>query len=148
VSALRAHKSIYIDRPPAEVFAFVADPANDMRWRTELTSASVVGEIAGGVGSHVEQTIAYQGRTATTRLDVTEYVPGERICFRVRGDARAHGCYDVCPEGAGTLFTISLTVELKGEAQMLERYVAQAIDVVTDRDLERLKTLLESPSGR
>ena len=145
---MRAEKSIYIDRPPAEVFAFVADPANDMRWRTELTSASLVGDTARGVGSHVQQTIAYQGRTATTRLDVTEYVAGERICFRMHGDARAHGCYDLQPEGTGTLFTVSLAIELKGEAQMLERYVAQAVDVVTDRDLERLKAILESPSGR
>jgi carbon monoxide dehydrogenase subunit G len=141
---VRARQSIYIHRPPDEVFAFVADHANDRLWRTELVSVEPVGDITEGVGTHLRQTVTYQGRTAEANIEITEWVPGQRICFRAHGGIRAHGCYDLRPEGDGTRFSVSATVELKGAAAMLERYVQQAVERAAAQDLERLKQVLEA----
>ena len=141
---MRAHGSIVIDRPVAEVFAFVADSANDPLWRGELVASAVVGDVREGVGTHLRQTISYQGRTAEASLEVTEFEPDARICFRAHGGIRAHGCYDLRPEGDGTYLAVSVTVELKGAAAMLERYVSQAIEDAVSADLARLKSVLES----
>lgn len=141
---MRARQSIYINRPPDEVFRFVADHTNDHLWRTELISVEPVGDIAEGVGTHLKQTISYQGRTAEANLEITDFVPGEKICYRAHGGIRAHGCYDFHPEGDGTRFSVSATVELKGGATMLERYVQQAVERAAEGDLERLKQVIEA----
>jgi uncharacterized protein YndB with AHSA1/START domain len=40
-----AQRTIMINRPPDKVFAFFADPANDLRWRSAV-QRSMDGEIA------------------------------------------------------------------------------------------------------
>jgi glyoxylate utilization-related uncharacterized protein len=77
-------------------------------------------------------------------LEVTEFEPGHRVCFRARGGVRAHGCYDLRPDGFGALLSVSVTVELKGDESMLERYVRQAVEHATGSDLMRLREVLES----
>jgi carbon monoxide dehydrogenase subunit G len=141
---MRARQSIYINLPPDEVFRFVADHTNDRLWRSELISVERVGAIAEGIGTHLKQTVSYQGRTAEANLEVTDYIPGQKICYRAHGGIRAHGCYDFEPEGDGTRFSVSATVELKGAATMLERYVQQAVERAAETDLERLKQVIES----
>lgn len=140
---MRVSQSIYIARPSEDVFAFVADHKNDHLWRAELISTNVEGDVGEGVGTHVRQRVSYQGRTAETHLEVTEFEPGRRICFRAHGGVRAHGCYDVKPDGPGTYLTVSATVELKGGAAMLERFVRQAVEQAAAQDLQRLKGVLE-----
>lgn len=145
---MRVHQSSYIARPVDEVFDFIAEHGNDHRWRSELVSSDTVGAVDRGVGTHLRQTVSYQGRTLEANIEVTEFEPGRRICFRAHGGIRAHGCYDVQPEGEGARLTISATFELKGAASMLERYVRQAVEQAASADLERLKLVLESDEGR
>lgn len=145
---MRVISSVSIECPVDEVFAFIADPGNDLRWRAELTSSQVEGGAHHGLGAHVRQTIAYQGRTACVNLEMTEFELSRRICFRARGGVRAHGCYDLCPDGRGTLLSVSITVELKGDEAMLERYVRQAIAQAAETDLARLREVLECPVAR
>ncbi len=141
---MRVHKSIFIERPVDEVFAFVADHANDARWRSELLSSSVVGDVREGVGMRLHQVVSYQGRTGEANVEVTEIEPGRRICYRAHGGIRAHGCYDLETEGDGTRLNVSATVELKGPAAMLERYIRQAVEEAAEHDLERLRAVLEA----
>jgi hypothetical protein len=144
---MRVRSGIYIERPPAEVFDFVADHSNDMLWRSELASHEYVGDLRRGVGARMHQRLAYQGRTAEISLEETDHVEGERICFRAHGGVRAHGCYDIVADGPGTLFRVAITVELKGAESMLERYLQQALEGAVASDLERLKAVLESRSA-
>ena len=140
---MRTRKSVYIERPVADVFSYVADMARHSEWRSELLSTEIVGDVHEGVGTHVRQRIAYQGRTLEANLEITDLVPGERICFRAHGGVHAHGCFDFSAEETGTRFEAMATVELKGALGMMERYIMQAIDRVADADFERLKTVLE-----
>jgi len=141
---VRTQQSIYINRQVADVFAYISDHSNDTAWRSELLESTVEGEGGEGVGTHLRQTIAYQGRTEQTNLEVTEFEPDHRICFRAHGGVRAHGCYDLRADGPGTLLTVSITIELKGGASMLERYVRQAVEQAAACDLEQLKDVLET----
>lgn len=141
---MRTSKSIHIERPVEDVFWYVADASRHREWRSELLGSEIVGEVQAGVGTHLRQRIAYQGRTVEANLEVTDFVPGERICFRARGGIHAHGCFDFSAEGTGTLFCATATVELKGALGMMERYIQQAVDRIAGADFERLKTVLES----
>lgn len=141
---MRVSQTIYIERAADDVFAFVADHGNDTLWRTELESSRVEGEVSSGVGAHLRQTIAYQGRSTEVNLEISEFEQDHRVCFRARGGLRAHGCYDVKPDGPGTLLSVAVTIELKGSETMLERYVRQALTSAVETDLQQLKLVLES----
>lgn len=143
---MRVQRSIYVERPVEEVFWFLADHANDRRWRSELLGMNVVGDVGQGVGAHTRQTISYQGRILEVNLEITDFVPNERICLKAHGGVRAHGCLAVRPEGTGTRVSVSGTAELKGSAAMMERYILQAVELIAEEDLKRLRTVLESPS--
>ncbi len=141
---MRTRKSVYIDRPVADVFWYVAGFSRHAEWRSELLDTQTVGEVKEGVGTHIRQRIAYQGRTLDANFEITDFVPGERVCIKAHGGVHAHGCLDFKAEGAGTRFDASVTVELKGALTMMERYIQQAVDRVADADFERLKGVLES----
>lgn len=143
---MRVQKSIYIERPAADVFWFLADPSNDRRWRSELLGIEFVGEVRQGVGTHTRQRISYQGRIVEVSIEVSEFVPGERICYKGHGGVRAHGCLAVRGEGDGSRVSVTGTAELKGPAAMMERYISQAVDRVAEEDLRRLRDVLETPS--
>jgi uncharacterized protein YndB with AHSA1/START domain len=140
---VRTHKSVYIARPVADVFWYVADISRHSEWRSELLGSDIVGEVREGVGTHLRQRIAYQGRTLEANLEITDFVPGERICFRAHGGIHAHGCFDFSAEDVGAVMRATATVELKGALTMMERYIRQAIDRVAETDFERLKVVLE-----
>ena len=141
---MRIRQSIHIERPPEDVFWFVADHTNDHRWRSEVRSVQVVGDVRQGVGTHRREMVAYQGKAAEANVEITEFEPGSRICFRIHGGMRAHGCYDFRAEEEGTRFGFSATVELKGKAAMLERYILQVVEKTVVDDLKRLKATLEA----
>ena len=144
---MRIRQTAYIDRSASEVFAFLADRANDPLWRAELEAHSYIDGPAEGAGARVRQVVSYQGRSAEFTLEVTDLVPENRICFRAHGGARAHGCCDLVADGPGTGLTVSITVELKGEQLMLERYLRQALEGTVADDLGRLKDALKGARG-
>ena len=47
-----AERTIVIDKPVEEVFAFLTDPSNDHKWRTHLKEVSAEGPITVGTRIH------------------------------------------------------------------------------------------------
>ena len=73
--------TITIARPAGDVFAFLADAENDRQWRggvIEMTRTS-----GQGVGATYRQVVAGPGgRRIDADVEITEFVPGQRIGFR------------------------------------------------------------------
>ncbi|MEN6431109.1 MAG: SRPBCC family protein [Coriobacteriales bacterium] len=141
---MRTRQSIRIERPCEEVFWFLADHTNERRWRAELLATRFVGEVRQGVGTHLRQTLSYQGRIVEADLEITDFVPGERIGFTVHGGVRAHGSISVRAERGGTRVVAAGSAELKGSAAMMERFITQAVERIVIEDLTRLKRVLEA----
>jgi uncharacterized protein YndB with AHSA1/START domain len=73
--------SVNIERPIEDVFAFVADPRNDVRWwrgvrRVELLDGD------GGVGTEYSQRGRLLGLPFFNQLTVAEYAPPSRVVLR------------------------------------------------------------------
>jgi len=76
-----AQRTITIDRPPEQVFAFFTDPDNDLRWRSHVKEAAARGPI--GVGSSVHQVVSGPGgRGIPADLEVTAYEPSSHLRSR------------------------------------------------------------------
>ena len=114
-----ATRTIVIDRPADQVFAFFADPANDRRWRPHVKEISAAGPI--GVGSTIHQVVdGPAGRGIAADIEVTAYEPPSRYGFKVvAGPARPVGEFRIAATGSGSEVTFSLRADLGGLKQLL-----------------------------
>jgi carbon monoxide dehydrogenase subunit G len=138
---MRARGSVFIERDPAEVFAYVSDPSKDLSWRSFLVASRAVGDPA--VGSIVRQTYSYQGHSVDVELEVTEYAPPERMELVARGKVPARISLTCTPEAGGTRFSVSGSAQLTGLASMFAGRIQRELDAAIVADLGRLKSALE-----
>jgi uncharacterized protein YndB with AHSA1/START domain len=138
-----ATRTVIIDRPLKEVFAFLADAENDPTWRTGVITIHRDGPLA--VGSrYSQQTAGPLGRSIPADLEITEYVLDSKVAFGViAGPVRPFGSY-VFSGDLTTTVTFSLEVNLTGIKKLLmTRMVQQTMDAEMAA-LDRAKALLES----
>jgi uncharacterized protein YndB with AHSA1/START domain len=139
-----AQRTIEIGRPPADVFAFVADGTTAPKWRSGvLDVAKVSGD---GVGAVYRQGVKGPGgRRVAADYEVTEYVPDRRIAFKaIAGPVRPTGSFDLAASGAGTAITFSLQAELGGLQKLLMGGAVQSTMNAEMQALDRLKAVLEA----
>src|SRR3990172_3936199 len=71
--------STVINRPVAEVFAYVTDPSNNAKWQDGLVESRLETPGPIGVGSKAVDVRKFLGRKLELKLEVTAYKPGKRF---------------------------------------------------------------------
>lgn len=71
-----------VHRPRDEVFAYMADPANDPAWIGGLKEVRLVGDPPLVVGSRVERVASFMGRRVEYFNEVIELAPGRVLDMR------------------------------------------------------------------
>jgi uncharacterized membrane protein len=134
-----AGNEILIDRPAADVYAFLADAENDPRWRPGVLEI----ERASDTTYH-QKVKGPGGRAVSADVEITESRPNELIAFRATsGPVRPTGRYTLTPEGDGTRVRFELEAEVHG----LKRLMAPMVQKTMDSEvaaLSNLKRVLES----
>ena len=141
-----AQHSVSIRRPVGEVFAFVADGENAMRWRPGVLDVSR--QSGDGLGAIYRQGVKGPGgRRIPADYEVTAFEPDRRIAFRaIAGPVRPTGEYRFTPEGDGTRVDFALDASLAGWKRLLMGRAVQSTMDAETRTLETLKTMLEAES--
>ncbi|MFY9577913.1 MAG: SRPBCC family protein [Gaiellaceae bacterium] len=138
-----AQHQVTIRRPLYEVFAFVADKANDPRWRPGIAEIErISGEDAGAKYRQVIK--GPGGRPIPADFEITVFEPGKRLAFRATaGPVRPEGSFDFIEDGGATQVTFKLDAELAGAKKLMAPMVAKSMrnEVAS---LDRLKQLLET----
>ena len=137
--------TITIARPAGDVFAFLADAENDKQWRggvIEMTRSS-----GQGVGATYRQIVAGPGgRRIDADVEITEFVPDQRIAFRTtKGPVRPTGSYELQAGEGGTVVTFRLAATLGGVKKLMAPMVAKTMRSEVAA-LTELKRVLESRS--
>jgi uncharacterized membrane protein len=142
-----ASRTILVNRPADEVFAFFSTPANDPKWRAHVKEIEAVG--APAVGAKVHQVIAGPGgRGIAADIEITAYEPSTRYAFKVTaGPARPVGEFRFAPHGEGTDVTFSLDAELGGVKKLLMSGSVQKSMDGEMASLDTAKRLIESASA-
>jgi carbon monoxide dehydrogenase subunit G len=145
----QASYSVTVNRPVADVFAYVADGEKCKEWRPGVLDIKRAGgSMTGEVGTRYLQGVkGPMGRRISADYDITVFEPSKRLEFQtVSGPARPHGRYDFAPtaDGAGTNLTFALDAELSGLRGMLMGGQIQKTMDSEVRMLDNLKHVLEA----
>ena len=135
---MRLEHSFVIARPPEEVFAFLADPANLPRWQTGLVEVRKEGErrhveIRSLLGKRIEQTLV-----------VTAYEPPHRLDLSVvEGPLPLRVSHTLESVDGGTRLTVVGEGEARGLPRLVARMAAKAVEQQSKHDFGKLKRILE-----
>jgi uncharacterized protein YndB with AHSA1/START domain len=142
----QASYSVTINRPVADVFAFVVDGEKCKLWRPGVVDiVRATGAMDGGVGTRYIQGVkGPMGRRVSADYEITVFEPDQRLEFQtIEGPARPHGRYDFEAADGGTRLTLALDAELTG---LRKTVMAGAVQKTMDsevRMLDNLKRILE-----
>lgn len=130
-----------IARPVETVFAYISDPTNDVHWRTGVTESGLYSDGPLGLGS-----IGYaRAGDAEAKWKVVSYTAGSRVDWELMdGPYRGSGGYRLVPADGGTLFTLVADVEPAGWFKLLGPIFPWMGRRQNQRDVERLREILES----
>jgi uncharacterized membrane protein len=143
--------SIVINRPIEEVFGFLANLENDVKWRSEWVETKNTSGGSPGVGATFCLTGKFLGRRVPTIYEVIEYEPNRSAAWKTvsgplplkfrrtfeRGEGRGEG---------GTRFTIKYEVEVRGLFKLLMSVLAGTVKRQHAGDLRKVKELMEPGS--
>jgi carbon monoxide dehydrogenase subunit G len=139
-----AERTIAVARPPDEVFAFFANPANDRSWRPAVKEIAAEG--AAGPGGRIHQVVAGPGgRSIAADIEIDAYDRPTRYAFHVvAGPVRPRGEFRFAPAGDGTSVTFALNAELGGwKKWLMGRQVQKSMDGEM-AGLDHAKALIEN----
>jgi len=139
-----ASRTILINRPITELFAFFADAENDPSWRSGVKEIQRQGEL--GAGTRYRQRIKGPGgRAVTADIEVTAYEPHSHVAFQgVAGPVRPHGSYEFHDNGTATEVAFTLEAQISGIKKL---FMGDAVQKSMDAGvagLDRAKSVLES----
>lgn len=139
-----AKYAVTINRPPSDVFAFVADGEKCPQWRPGVLDIKRVS--GDGAGTRYSQGVkGPMGRRIAADYEVTVFEPDRRLEFQTTtGPARPHGRYDLEPVDGGTRLTFSLDAQLTGVSKLLMGSAVQKTMDSEVRALDNLKRVLEA----
>jgi uncharacterized protein YndB with AHSA1/START domain len=144
---IRSEFTVEIARPPADVFAYLADPSKVPEWQSSAVEAKLATDGAIGVGSRIEEVRSFVGRRVRTTLEVTEYEPERRFSLKtVEGPVPVEVRHTLEPSNGGTRLRFVGTGDPKGFGGFAQSLLVRAAEREFKRDFRRLKAILEDRS--
>ena len=140
-------ESVSIDRPPAEVWAAIADYPFDLQWRRGITEMTPDHPGPPAPGTRVHEVLKMAGRSFTTESTVSDVDPGVSYRFAgsgTSGDIRGSRTVQANEGRGGSVFTYRIDLEPKGAARALGPLLVPILRSGLQKDLKRLKALLET----
>jgi hypothetical protein len=140
--------STVIDRPIAEVFAFLADGTNDPKFSPRVLEIAKTTDGPIGVGTIFESKVKDAGMTTRRKFELIEFVPSTKIRWAERSKnmvTASDGGYDLEPVGDGqTKVTIHNELEGHGLGKLIVGFAVTAASKDAPAFAERIKTAVES----
>ena len=140
---------VTIDRPVADVFAYVSDVRNLPQWQESAEGAEWIEE-----GKRFRERRSFLGRSASLELEVTAREENRRFDVRsVSGPVRFDIRHSFAEEGQGTRLAVTADAKIGVALKFAARMAQGQAERQFRSDLQRLKEVLErrdeeSPSDR
>ena len=142
---VHVEESVRIDKPPATVWAAIADYSFDLEWRDGLSEMTPDPPGPAAAGTKVHEVVRSSGRDYVADTVVTEFEPG--VSYRFEGSGTIgglRGARRVEADNGASLFTYEIELTPKGGMRLLRPVLGRIVSSGLKKDLEALKALLES----
>lgn len=137
-------QTFQIERPQEEVFDFLADPANDTKWRDSAVSSEWLTEGPTAVGSQLKSVDKLMGRKIESTSEITAYDPPNKYGQKtLGGPVPFEFSITLEPEGSGTKLTMDGQAEVGGFFKLAEGLVGKQLEKQIETDFNGLKRVLE-----
>ena len=140
--------SIEIDRPVAEVFAFLADGANDPKFSPRVQRIEKTTDGPTAVGTVYRSTVKDAGMTTRREFEITEFVPDSKIRWAERSKnlvTAAEGGYDFEPASdTRTRLRIYNVLQGHGFGKLITGFALAAARKDAPHFAERIKKAVEA----
>ncbi len=144
----RVEVDIHIDRPSAEVFAFISNFENNPKWQNGMRSCTITSGGDFGVGSTYDQVAHMANREIFSSFEVIEYSPGRRVKATTTKSTFPITFTRVVDADQGGSRVRAI---IEGDASGVYKLLSPIMNVMVKRsinaDYARLKDLLEVGSG-
>jgi carbon monoxide dehydrogenase subunit G len=136
--------SIVINRPLEEVFAFLSDLENNLKWRSGMIEAKKTSAGPIGVGTTYRMSNNFFGRMVEGEAVVTEYELNRKYATMNKSGLPIKTQRIFEPVEAGTRVTFSVDTELGGFFKIVELLMARIGKRRLKADAARVKNIIES----
>ena len=134
-----------IERPTADVFAYVTDPERLATWQTNTVSAVQEGDGPLGLGTRLREVHRAGGRELQSLVEVSEYEPGRAFALHVvEGALPVDVRITFEPTNLGTLMRFGAHGQPTGALRVAEPILRRSLKRQFARHCATLKQLLES----
>ena len=100
--AIRAQYSTIMPQPPARLYAYLSNPANERHWQSSCIDAELLGA-APAPGCRYRIAFSFLGRRMAFTGEITALEPEREYAFRVvEGPVHYEGRYSLRPHPGGT----------------------------------------------
>lgn len=144
---LRTENRVEINRPPAEVFKFIADLSNEPRYVPNVLETEKISDGPTGVGTkYREVTRVMLGRRAVATYEITQFDPPTTFAFRgTSGRSRFRGKWVLEATDGGTSAKFTAEAQLAWPTKYLERFVRSSVAATFAVMGRNLKLVLTAP---
>ena len=139
--------SAHIDRPPEEVFAFLADGTNDPKFSPRVLEISKTTDGPPGVGTVYASTVKDAGMKTEREFELTELDPPSRIRWTELSKNMITvptGGYDLTAEDGGTRLTVHNVLEGHGIGKLFLPLALRAARRDAEAFAGRIKRAVEA----
>lgn len=142
---INAEKSIVINCPVEEVFAFVGDQRNTPQWQSGLVEVKRLTDGPPGIGTKHTFIRSFMGRKMEASNEYVAYEPGRVITFKtISGPVPLEASYLFESVAGGTNLTSRIAMDAKGLVSLAEPLIARSLRREMDAAFIALKELLET----
>jgi carbon monoxide dehydrogenase subunit G len=144
--------AVYIEAPPAMVFDALSNLEEAKEWMPNFVSIEMLTPGPVGAGTEWLETRRMYGKQSTEHFRVTRWQPPSRLDIRVDGMRGTTGrgeylfTFELMPERGGTNVELAADIRMGGVWDVIGRLFLGSFKRASHRDLEALKTHLESRS--
>jgi uncharacterized protein YndB with AHSA1/START domain len=140
--------TVEIDRPIAEVFAFLADGENDPKFSSRVLEIAKTTDGPPGVGTVYKSTVKDGGVKTKREFELTEFEAPTKIRWAERSKnpiVVTEGGYDLAPAGDGkTQVTLYNVLEGRGLGVLITGFALRSARKGADAFGQAIKTAVEA----
>ncbi|MBK9923795.1 MAG: SRPBCC family protein [Anaerolineales bacterium] len=135
---------ILIDRPVKDVFAFVTNPNNMVKWNSMVVSMEQITPGAVGMGTKFKNVGEMMGRRIEGEMQVVAFEPDSKYGFQMNaGPMQVNVTLTFKTVGTGTKLNLNAQGNPAGVFKLAEGVMQGRVKSMMEENLARLKSVLE-----